>query len=158
MAVKLTSSSVLHHTHFTLIHSPPHSLTYMESHGCMLSFTPSHTQLTQASISIQPTKPVSPSKLSPTYGILPKKMPRGSPSCDAWHSSFHSGENPVRPTFHLLRMSHIRNSVRPTFHLIRIFHIWPDAGWERGRFNFPSQTCPDPLMALTRIAWLVRHS
>ena len=69
----LQESSILHHTHFPLIHSPPHSLTYMESHGCMLSFTPSHTQLTQASISIQPTKPFSLSKLSPTYGILPKK-------------------------------------------------------------------------------------
>ena len=63
----LQDSSILHHTHFPLIHSPPHSLTYMESHGCMLSFTPSHTQLTQASISIQPTKPVSLSKLSPMY-------------------------------------------------------------------------------------------
>ena len=34
--------------------------------------------LTQASISIRPTKPVSLSKLSPTCGILPKKMTRGS--------------------------------------------------------------------------------
>ena len=39
----LQESSILHHTHFPLIHSPPHSLTYMESRGCMLSFTPSHT-------------------------------------------------------------------------------------------------------------------
>ena len=39
----LQESSILHHTHFPLIHSPSHSLTYMESHGCMLSFTPSHT-------------------------------------------------------------------------------------------------------------------
>ena len=39
----LQESNILHHTHFPLIHSPSHSLTYMESHGCMLSFTPSHT-------------------------------------------------------------------------------------------------------------------
>ena len=89
MAVKLTSSSILHHTHFTLIHSPPHSLTYMESHGCMLSFTPSHTQLTQASISIQPTKPFSLSKLSPTYGILPKK-------CHVALSPLHTQTAPLR--------------------------------------------------------------
>ena len=39
----LQESSILHHTHFPLIHPPSHSLTYMESHGCMPSFTPSHT-------------------------------------------------------------------------------------------------------------------
>ena len=91
------------------------------------------------------------------------------PPCDARHSSFHPGKNSVRPTFnlfrishirnsvrstfHLLRISHIRNSVRPTFHLLRIFHIrrlTPDG--RGGRFNFPGQTCPDPLIALTRRA------
>ena len=94
-------------------------------------------------------------------GILPKKMPRGSlslahaddPPCDARHNSFYPGENSVRLTFHLLRISHIRNSVRPTFHLLRIFHIrclMPDG---RGRrFNFPGQTYSDPLIALTRRA------
>ena len=39
----LQESSILHHTHFPLIHSPSHSLVYMDSHGCMPSFTPSHT-------------------------------------------------------------------------------------------------------------------
>ena len=107
------------------------------------------------------------------------------PPCDARHSSFHPGKNYVRPTFHLLRISHIwnsvrptfhllrishiqnfvqptsnllrishiRNSVRPTFHLLRIFHIrrlTPDG--RGGRFNFPGQTCPDPLIALTQKA------
>ena len=60
--------------------------------------------------------------------------------------------NSVRPLSPLLRMSHIWNSVRPTFHLPHVFHIrrlTPDG---RGRFNFPRQTCPDPLMALTRRA------
>ena len=57
------------------------------------------------------------------------------------------------PTSHLLRMSHIRNSVRPTFHLLRIFHIWClTLDGKEGRFNFPGQTCPDPLIALTRRA------
>ena len=39
----LQESSILHHTHLPLIHSPSYSLAYMESHGCMPSFTPSHT-------------------------------------------------------------------------------------------------------------------
>ena len=104
-------------------------------------------------------------------------MPHGSlslahtngPPCDAWHSSFHLGKNSVRPTFHLLQISYIRNSVQPMFHLLWIsyirnsvrptFHIFwishirrltPDG--RRGRFNFPGQTCPDPLIALTRKA------
>ena len=102
-------------------------------------------------------------------------MPRGSlylahvdgPPCDARHSSFHPGKNSVLPTFHLLRISYIRNSVRstfhllrisyiqnfvrPTFHLLRIFHIrrlTPDG--RGGRFNFPGQTCPNPLVMLAR--------
>ena len=91
------------------------------------------------------------------------------PPCDARHSSFHTGKNSVRPTFHLLRISHIWNSVRPTFHLPRISHIrnsirsnmsgfsdrifhirclTPDG--RGGCFNFPGQTCLDPLIALTR--------
>ena len=72
---------------------------------------------------------------------------------NARHSSFHPGKNSVRSTSNLLRMSHIRNSIRPTFHLLRIFHnrrLTPDGGG--GRFNFPGQTCPDPLIALTRRA------
>ena len=131
----LQESSILHHTQFPLIYSPSHSLTYMESLGCMLFFTPSHT-----------------------CEKIPKKMPHGSlslahaddPPCDARHSSFHLGKNSVRPTFNLLRMSHIRNSVRLTFHLLQIFHIQlltPDR--RGGRFNFPGQTYPDPLIALT---------
>ena len=64
-------------------------------------------------------------------------------------------QNSIRSTFHLLRISYIRNSVRPTFHLLRIFHIrglTPDG--RGGRFNFPGQTCPDPLIALTRRVFL----
>ena len=98
---------------------------------------------------------------------LPLPWTRRRPPCDAWHSSFHTGRNSVRPTFHLIWISHIRNSVRPTFHLIQISHIrnsvrptfhllWifhtrrlpPDG--RGGRFNFPSQTCPDPPVELTR--------
>ena len=68
------------------------------------------------------------------------------PPCDARHSSFHSGKNSVRPTFHLLRIFYIR-------HLLRISHIrrlTPDG--RGGRFNFPGQTCLDLLIALTRRA------
>ena len=54
-------------------------------------------------------------------------------------------------TFHLLRISHIRNSVRVTFHFLRIFHILRlTPGGKGRRFNFPSQTYPDPPIALTR--------
>nr|CAN76013.1 hypothetical protein VITISV_019182 [Vitis vinifera] len=81
------------------------------------------------------------------------------PPCNARHSSFHPRKNSVWPTFHLLWISHIRNSVRPTFHLLRISHIrrlMPDG--RGGRFNFPGQTCPDPLIALTRRAFAADNS
>ena len=90
-------------------------------------------------------------------------MSRITPSPDISHPEFCPADvpllrishirNSVWPTFHLLRISHIQNSVGPTFHLLRIFHIWrltPDGRGER--FNFPGQTCPDPLIALTRRA------
>ena len=50
------------------------------------------------------------------------------------HSSFHPGKNSVQPTFHILR-------------IFRIRCLTPDG--RGGRFNFPGQTCPDPLIALT---------
>ena len=51
---------------------------------------------------------------------------------------------------HSTRISHIWNSVRPTFHLLQIFHIrLPTPDGRGGRFNFPGQTCLDPLVALT---------
>ena len=81
------------------------------------------------------------------------------PPCNAWHSSFHPRKNYVQPTFHLLRISHIRNFVQPTFHLLRIFHIQrltPDG--RGGQFNFPGQTCPDLLIALTRRASAATNS
>ena len=60
-------------------------------------------------------------------------------------------QNSVRPTFHLFWISHIQNFIRPTFHLLRISHSrrLPQDG-RGGRFNFPRQTCPDPLVAFTR--------
>ena len=66
--ILLSSFSIpLHHLHGVLrVHVIPHSFAYPLN------------PLTKASISIRPTKPVSLSKLSPTCGILPKKMPRGS--------------------------------------------------------------------------------
>ena len=71
------------------------------------------------------------------------------PPCDARHSSFHPRKNSVRPTFHLLQISHIRNYVRSDMSgsSDRIFHIrrlTPDG--RGGRFNFPGQTCLDPLI------------
>ena len=95
--------------------------------------------------------------------------------CDTWHRSFHSDiSHPeffpvdIPPGYlpsgillrrHSTRISHIRNSIRPTFHLFRIFRSRRLLPVERGgRFNFPGQTCPDPLVTLTRTAWLVRHS
>ena len=78
-----------------------------------------------------------------------------APDSDTRHSSFHQGKNSVRPTFHLLRISHIWNSVRLDMSESsdRIFHIrrlTPDG--RAGRFNFPGQTYPDLLIALTRRA------
>ena len=69
-------------------------------------------------------------------------MPRGSlalghadgPSCDGWHRSFHPGGNSVRPTFHHLLIFHSRRL---------------PSDRREVRFNFPGQTCPDPLATLT---------
>ena len=61
-------------------------------------------------------------------------------SCDTWHRSSHPDGN-----------SHIRNPVRPTFHLLRISHIRrlsPDG--RGGRFNFPRKTYLDPSVTLIR--------
>ena len=137
----LSAYSRLPHLHgVSRVHATLHSLAYPLK------------PLTQTSISIQPTKPVSLSKLSPTSGILPKKNATWlSPPCDAWHSSFHPNGNLRR---HSTRISHIRNSIsanvppspdvshseffsadippgyltsgilsRPMFHLLRISHI-----------------------------------
>ena len=77
------------------------------------------------------------------------------PPCDTRHSLFHPGRNSVRSTFHLLRISHIRkfSSVRSYMsgssdRIFHIQHLTPDG--RAGRFNFPGQTYPDPLVALTR--------
>ena len=51
----------------------PHLHGVSRVHVILHSFTYPLKPLTQASISIQPTKPVSLSKVSPTCGILPKK-------------------------------------------------------------------------------------
>ena len=115
----------------------PHLHGVSRVHAILHSFTYLLKPLTQASTSIQPipilyathnhvlpypcvqpfnhtTKPVSLSKPSPICGILPKKChvalsPAGGPPCDARHGLFHPGKNSVRPTFNLLRISHIWN-------------------------------------------------
>nr|CAN72200.1 hypothetical protein VITISV_014984 [Vitis vinifera] len=52
---------------------------------------------------------------------------------------------PADATF--LRMSHSRNSIRLMFHLLRVSHIRRLSSDGRGgRFNFPGQTCLDPLV------------
>ena len=84
------------------------------------------------------------------------------PPCDARHNSFHPGKNSVRPTFHLLRISHIRKSVRSDmsessdriFHIQRLTFIFRRGGC----FNFPGQTCPDPPITLTRRVFLLVYS
>nr|CAN81536.1 hypothetical protein VITISV_010604 [Vitis vinifera] len=45
-------------------------------------------------------------------GGVPTPCTRKRSPLRARHISFHPGRNSVRPTFHLLRISHIRNSVR----------------------------------------------
>ena len=59
----------------------------------------------------------------------------------------------------LIRVSHSRNYIRPTFHLLRIFHIrrLPLDG-RGGQLNFPGQTCPDPSVTLIRITSVADNS
>ena len=107
------------------------------------------------------TKPISLSKPSPTCGILPK-------NCRVAPSPLRHVASLIPPGHltsgillrrHSTWISHIRNSVRPTFHILRIFRSRRLSPSERGeRFNFPGQTCPDPLVTLTRTAWLIRRS
>ena len=101
-------------------------------------------------------------------GILPKNCHLASSLLDTQTSPFRRVESQLIPpgresqfippgqefrpadaTF--IRMSYCRHSTRPTFHLLRVFHIrrLPPDGREV-RFNFPRQTCLDPLVALTR--------
>ena len=83
------------------------------------------------------------------------------PPCDARHSSFHPGKNSIQPTIHLLRISRIRNSVQSDMSgsSDRIFHIRRlTLDGRGGPFNFPGQTCPDPLIVLTRRASAVDNS
>ena len=66
-------------------------------------------------------------------------------------------------TWHYRRPKHLipprGNSVQPTFHLLQIFHSrrLPSDG-RKVRFNFPGQTCPDPLATLTRSTSVVDDS
>ena len=80
---------------------------------------------------------------------------------NARHSSFHPGKNSIQPTIHLLRISRIRNSVQSDMsgssdRIFHIQHLTPDG--RGGRFNFPGQTCPDPVIALTRRAFTADNS
>ena len=61
------------------------------------------------------------------------------PPCDAQHSSFHPGEE-----FCLA-------NIPPSPDISQ-----PDG--RGGRFNFPGQTCPDPLIALTRRVFILVYS
>ena len=72
-----------------------------------------------------------------------------TPSPDISHPEFCSANVPPSPD-----ISH-PEFCRPTFHLLRIFYIRRLTSDGRGgRFNFPNQTCPDPLIALTRRVFL----
>ena len=79
-------------------------------HAILHSFAYPLKPLTQASISIRSTKPVSLSKLSPTCEILPKK-------CHVALSPLHAvGPLAMRDIAHSIRVSHTRNSSSPPFH------------------------------------------
>ena len=95
-------------------------------HAILHSFTYPLKPLTQASISIQPIP------------ILYATHNHALPNPDVSHPEFCPANVPLGrkfslippgysqpplPTFHLLRMYHIRNSARPTFYLIRVSHI-----------------------------------
>ena len=133
----------------------PHLHGVSRVHVILHSFTYPLKPLTQASISIQPTKPASLSKLSPTCGILPKK-------CHVALSLLHTQTVPLatrdmahptrgrilsgrRPTFSGCLTSGILSDRRPTFSgcltsgilsadvppSLDISHPTLDTGWER---------------------------
>ena len=104
---------------FILHPTPP--LTWSLAGACYPSLFRIPLKTTYPSLHIHTTHQAhfSLSKLSPTCGILPKKMPHGSlslargrPPCDAWHSSFHP--RVPNPAFllrrHSIRVYHTRNS------------------------------------------------
>ena len=74
-------------------------------------------------------------------GILSADVPPGYLTSDACSPTFHpdiSHPAPVRRRS--TRMSHSHNSIRPTFHLLRVFHIRrlpPAARWERRTIQLP---------------------
>ena len=94
-------------------------------HVILHSFACPLKPLTQASISIQPNKLVSLAKLSPTYGILPKKnatwlfLPCTRRRSPLRHvaSLIPPGHltSEILPRRHSTQISHIRNSSPPTF-------------------------------------------
>ena len=66
-----------------------------------------------------------------------------APDSDTRHSSFHPRKNSIQPTFQLPRLDMSGSSDR----ISHIRCLMPNG--RRGRFNFPGQTCSDPLVALT---------
>ncbi|RVW86518.1 hypothetical protein CK203_042223 [Vitis vinifera] len=97
----------------------PHLHGVSRVHAILHSFTYSLKPLTQASTSMQPTKPVSLSKLSPTCGSSLKKchvalspLDTQTAPCDTWHRSFHPDGN--SHSFHP-GISHLK-FFPPTFH------------------------------------------
>ena len=98
--------------------------------------------------------------------LLPKRVPDGkhhSFHSDGKHHSFHPDGNShsfhldvSQPQFYPANVLPYPHVSQPPFYPddfppSRIFHIWrltPDG--RGGRFKFPGQTYPDPLIALTR--------
>ena len=89
-------------------------------------------------------------------GILPKNC-HVAPSpldtqtvpCDAWHSSLHLDIS--HPEFYPANVLPYPDVSQPQFYPADIPSS-PDG--RGGRFNFPGQTCPDPLVTLTWTAYL----
>ena len=141
-SISIQPIPILHATH-----------NHVLSYPCALPFN--HT-----------TKPVSLSKPSPACGILPKK-------CHVALSPLHTQTVPLatrsithstwvrimsgrRPTFSGCLTSGILSDRHSTLSGYFTSGLTPDG--RGGRFNFPGQTCPDPLIALTWRASVVAKS
>nr|CAN66746.1 hypothetical protein VITISV_013700 [Vitis vinifera] len=82
---------------------------------------------------------------------VPTPCTRRRPPCDLWHRTFYPDvRHPEFCSVNILPRC-LTSGILLRRHSIRIFRIrrlMPDG--RRGRFNFPGQTYPDPLIALTR--------
>ena len=101
--------------------------------------------------------------------VVPSPLDTQTTPCDTWHSSLHLDVS--HPEFYLANVLPYPDVSQTQFYPANVLP-YPDVSQPQfyladvplspdgrgGRFNFPGQTHPDPLVTLTRTSWLVRHS